>query len=112
VVRKGATPAFPGQRGFVGGSMGDDAMIIEPSCDSWGCGLAPLIAYCCHTAGDALVITGENAGTMREVEPTEEEEEVPKMHGIASTPLWQTCSAAPYKGGTERNVGGLIRPVC
>ncbi len=29
VVRKGATPAFPGQRGFVGGSMGDDAVIIE-----------------------------------------------------------------------------------
>lgn len=26
VVRKGATPAFPGQRGFVGGSMGDDAV--------------------------------------------------------------------------------------
>jgi tRNA-splicing ligase RtcB len=29
VVRKGATPAFPGQRGFVGGSMGDDAYIVE-----------------------------------------------------------------------------------
>lgn len=29
VVRKGATPAFPGQRGFVGGSMGDDAVIIR-----------------------------------------------------------------------------------
>jgi tRNA-splicing ligase RtcB len=29
VVRKGATPAFPGQCGFVGGSMGDDAVIIE-----------------------------------------------------------------------------------
>ena len=29
VVRKGATPAFPGQRGFVGGSMGDDSVIIE-----------------------------------------------------------------------------------
>jgi len=29
VIRKGATPAFPGQRGFVGGSMGDDAVIIE-----------------------------------------------------------------------------------
>jgi Uncharacterized conserved protein len=29
VVRKGATPAFPGQEGFVGGSMGDDAVIIE-----------------------------------------------------------------------------------
>jgi len=29
VVRKGATPAFPGQRGFVGGSIGDDAVILE-----------------------------------------------------------------------------------
>lgn len=29
VVRKGATPAFPGQLGFVGGSMGDDAVIVE-----------------------------------------------------------------------------------
>jgi tRNA-splicing ligase RtcB len=33
VVRKGATPAFPGQRGFVGGSMGDDAVIIEGARD-------------------------------------------------------------------------------
>jgi tRNA-splicing ligase RtcB (3'-phosphate/5'-hydroxy nucleic acid ligase) len=31
VVRKGATPAFPGQRSFVGGSMGDDAVILEGS---------------------------------------------------------------------------------
>jgi tRNA-splicing ligase RtcB len=29
VVRKGATPAFPDQRGFVGGSMGDDAVILR-----------------------------------------------------------------------------------
>jgi tRNA-splicing ligase RtcB len=29
VVRKGATPAFPGQRGFVGGSMGDCSVILE-----------------------------------------------------------------------------------
>jgi len=29
VVRKGATPAFPSQKSFVGGSMGDDAVIIE-----------------------------------------------------------------------------------
>ena len=29
VVRKGATPAFPGQRGFVGGSMGDNAVILS-----------------------------------------------------------------------------------
>jgi tRNA-splicing ligase RtcB len=29
VVRKGATPAFPGQRGIVGGSMGDITAVIE-----------------------------------------------------------------------------------
>lgn len=29
VVRKGATPAFPGQKGFIGGSMGDDSYIIK-----------------------------------------------------------------------------------
>lgn len=29
VIRKGCTPAYPGQRGFVGGSMGDDAVILE-----------------------------------------------------------------------------------
>lgn len=29
VVRKGATPASPGQKGFVGGSMGDDCVILE-----------------------------------------------------------------------------------
>jgi tRNA-splicing ligase RtcB (3'-phosphate/5'-hydroxy nucleic acid ligase) len=29
VVRKGATPAFPGQSGFIGGSMGDWAVVVE-----------------------------------------------------------------------------------
>ncbi len=29
IVRKGATPAWPGQLGFVGGSMGDDAVILK-----------------------------------------------------------------------------------
>src|SRR3984893_10838683 len=29
VVRKGATPAFPGQKGFVGGRMGDDAGVHQ-----------------------------------------------------------------------------------
>ncbi|HEX6316875.1 MAG TPA: RtcB family protein [Gemmatimonadaceae bacterium] len=31
VVRKGATPAFPDQKGFVGGSMGDNAVILAGS---------------------------------------------------------------------------------
>lgn len=29
VVRKGATPAFPDQRGFIGGSMGETAVIVH-----------------------------------------------------------------------------------
>ena len=29
VVRKGATPAFPGQTGFVGGTMGEKSVILE-----------------------------------------------------------------------------------
>ncbi|MDX2004131.1 MAG: RtcB family protein [Meiothermus sp.] len=33
VIRKGATPAFPGQKGFVGGSMGDNAVILQGTPD-------------------------------------------------------------------------------
>jgi tRNA-splicing ligase RtcB (3'-phosphate/5'-hydroxy nucleic acid ligase) len=29
VIRKGCTPARPGQEGFVGGSMGDDSVVLE-----------------------------------------------------------------------------------
>jgi len=29
VIRKGATPAFPNQEGVIGGSMGDDAVIVK-----------------------------------------------------------------------------------
>lgn len=38
VIRKGCTPLWPGQEGFVGGSMGDDAVIIKG--DSAGIGSA------------------------------------------------------------------------
>lgn len=34
VVRKGCTPAFPGQRGFVGATMGEDAVILEGTAGS------------------------------------------------------------------------------
>ena len=33
VIRKGATPAFPGQKGFIGGSMGDDAVVVQGTTD-------------------------------------------------------------------------------
>ncbi|MSO99463.1 MAG: RtcB family protein [Acetobacteraceae bacterium] len=50
VVRKGATPCFPGQRGFVGGSMGDDAVITE--------------GVDCQEARDALYSTVHGAGRL------------------------------------------------
>jgi tRNA-splicing ligase RtcB len=48
VHRKGATPAFPGQRGFVGGTMGDHAVILA-GVDS-------------PTSADALYSTVHGAG--------------------------------------------------
>jgi tRNA-splicing ligase RtcB len=51
VVRKGCTPAFPGQRGFVGGSMGDVSVILE-GVDS-------------ETSRDALYSTVHGAGRVR-----------------------------------------------
>jgi tRNA-splicing ligase RtcB (3'-phosphate/5'-hydroxy nucleic acid ligase) len=33
VVRRGATPVFPGEKGFVGGSMGDDSVVLEGVAD-------------------------------------------------------------------------------
>lgn len=51
VVRKGATPCFPGQRGFVGGSMGDLSFILEgvESRDS-----KPSLFSTIHGAGRAM----------------------------------------------------------
>ncbi len=37
VIRKGCTPARPGQEGFVGGSMGDDSVVLEGVESPW-CG--------------------------------------------------------------------------
>jgi tRNA-splicing ligase RtcB (3'-phosphate/5'-hydroxy nucleic acid ligase) len=54
VVRKGATPAFPGQSGFVGGSMGDDAVIIR--------GADPADPDIAELQRDALYSTVHGAG--------------------------------------------------
>jgi len=51
VVRKGATPAFPGQRGFVGGSMGDKSVILR-GVDSADAG--PSLRSTVHGAGRVM----------------------------------------------------------
>ena len=54
VVRKGATPAFPGQKGFIGGSMGDDAVIVQ--------GTAPVDPETAESQREALFSTVHGAG--------------------------------------------------
>ncbi len=45
VVRKGATPAFPRQRGFVGGSMGDISVILKGRLHSYEHGQQQLDSF-------------------------------------------------------------------
>jgi tRNA-splicing ligase RtcB len=62
VVRKGATPAFPGQKGFVGGSMGDNAVILEGT-DTGSDPLTPNDLYDVEVQQrDALYSTVHGAG--------------------------------------------------
>ena len=49
VVRKGATPAFPEQKGFVGGSMGDRSVILEGTDSD-----APTLHSTVHGAGRVM----------------------------------------------------------
>lgn len=53
VVRKGATPAFPGQRGFVGGSMGDDSVVLEGNIEA-GDAAASAMFSTVHGAGRVM----------------------------------------------------------
>ncbi len=53
VVRKGATPAFPGQKGFIGGSMADDAVIVRGAEDG-GPDAAAALYSTVHGAGRVM----------------------------------------------------------
>ena len=59
VVRKGATPAFPGQRGFVGASMGEPSVILEGTDEAGGALFSTV-----HGAGRAMSRT-QAAGKFR-----------------------------------------------
>jgi tRNA-splicing ligase RtcB len=51
VIRKGCTPARPGQEGFVGGSMGDESVIVEGVA---GPGAAEALYSTIHGAGRVM----------------------------------------------------------
>lgn len=60
VVRKGATPAFPGQLGFIGGSMGDICAIVEGRQSDLG----PSLLYSTvHGAGRVMSRTAASGKT-------------------------------------------------
>lgn len=60
VVRKGCTPAFPGQEGFVGASMGEDSVILRGTDSADG---AALLHSTVHGAGRVMSRT-QAAGRM------------------------------------------------
>ena len=74
VVRKGATSALPGQMGFVGGSMGDDSVILQGT----GLGDAELALFSTvHGAGRIMSRTQAKASvTHKEVDEWLEREGV------------------------------------
>jgi tRNA-splicing ligase RtcB len=61
VVRKGCTPAFPGQQGFVGATMGEPSVILE---GVEGDGARGLLYSTVHGAGRVMSRT-EAAGASR-----------------------------------------------
>ena len=65
VVRKGATPAFPGQRGFVGGSMGDDSVILRGSTDPAARGLQEAALYSTVHGAGRVMSRSEAAGKVK-----------------------------------------------
>jgi tRNA-splicing ligase RtcB len=65
VVRKGATPAFPGQRGFVGGSMGDDSVILRGSSDPAARELQQAALFSTVHGAGRVMSRSEAAGKMK-----------------------------------------------
>jgi tRNA-splicing ligase RtcB len=63
VIRKGCTPARPGQEGFVGGSMGDESVILE---GAEGPQAAESLYSTVHGAG-RVMSRSQAAGRMRRV---------------------------------------------
>jgi tRNA-splicing ligase RtcB len=95
VVRKGATPAWPGQLGFVGGSMGDDAYIIRGRT-----GPEEALATTIHGAGRVMGRL-EAKGRLRRDPVTGEKKLVPGRISAAEWRRWMS----------ERNViliGGCL----
>ncbi len=129
VVRKGATPAFPGQKGFVGGSMGDSAVILRgtyPDDDPegyWSCVQETALYSTVHGAGRVMSRTAA-AGKMRRFTrfecgqrdcdgnaPFDKNAANANVYSTQGNPLCPKCGSKTHKRkGQERVSVGLVDP--
>jgi tRNA-splicing ligase RtcB len=107
VVRKGCTPAFPGQQGFVGATMGEESVILEGTEQA-----RDALFSTVHGAGRAMSRT-EAAGkskrrNVRECSVRDCDYRAPfeQLPGGA----WQPCPDHPAAKLMKRHVRELIRP--
>lgn len=92
VVRKGATPAWPGQRGFVGASMGENAVILE-GVDSLEARLA--FRSTVHGAGRAMSRTAARGRIHRRTG----EVLSPGLISPEAMQVWMTRAGVELRGG-------------
>lgn len=92
VCRKGATPAFPGQRGFVGGTMGETSVILEGvDCDEAKVALYSTV----HGAGRVM-------GRMQAKGTVDKKTGAVKREGLVKPEMmkeWMTKSKVTLRGG-------------
>lgn len=120
VVRKGATPAFPGQMGFVGGSMGDCAVILQ----GVECPEQVLTLYSTvHGAGRVMSRTAA-AGKVRRYTrfecgqrdckgtvPFDQKAASTNVYSLQGNPKCPECGSKTHKRrGEERVSAGLVDP--
>lgn len=94
VIRKGATPAFPGQEGFIGGSMGEDAVIVE-GVDS-------------QLSADALYSTVHGAGRVLSRRKAKGKTRIVRKWRCRD---YRRCDFAGAQGGFQRGPNGET-PTC
>lgn len=130
VVRKGATPAFPGQKGFVGGSMGDCAVILQGAeLDSddhgyyWAEMQACSLYSTVHGAGRVMSRTAA-AGKVRRytrfecgqrdckgTAPFDKNAANANVYSLQGNPKCPECGSKTHKRrGEERISAGLVDP--
>jgi tRNA-splicing ligase RtcB len=106
VIRKGCTPAQPGQEGFVGGSMGDDSVILE---GVEGEDATESLYSTVHGAGRVMSRT-QAAGKVRRRSVYECSERDCRFAIPAKEYAGEKCPRHPQRKMRKQRVAELVRP--